>query len=270
MKTRQKIFFAKLLAKVIFFFLRNSVFIVNRCNINWKLDINEGIDLSIFVFGKFEDSIIKISKHLISNKQIDIIDIGSNNGVHCLRLAENYKLSKIYAIEPTNYSYNKMIENLSLNKNINNIFPFQYFLTDEEFKPDSIYSSWNLKSKEEKHALHMGIKKSISNSKTISFDNFIIENKIQKKTLIKCDVDGNEMRVFNSGKNYFKKYKPYIIMELAPYLYKENGYTSDELLQFLINLNYEFYDGNSFKKISNIFDYASKIENGSSVNIFLK
>ena len=39
----------------------------------WELDINEGIDLSIFLFGKFEDQII-LSKYIKKNK-IDIIDI---------------------------------------------------------------------------------------------------------------------------------------------------------------------------------------------------
>ena len=88
--------------------------------------------------------------------------------------------------------------------------------------------------------------------------------------MIKCDVDGNEMSVFKSGKNYFKKYKPYIIMELAPYLYQENGYSSEQLLKFLLDLEYEFYDANTYRRIIDINDYSSKIQTGSSVNIFLK
>ena len=59
-------------------------------------------------------------------------------------------------------------------------------------------------------------------------------------------------------------------MELAPYLYKENGYTSEDLFILLKNLNYNFYEGISSKKILNINEYSSKISPGSSKNILLK
>ena len=269
MKTSHKIFLAKCLAKAVFFFFKKKIFQVKRCGIYWELDINEGIDLSIFLFGKFEDQILSISKNIIKNNKIDIIDIGSNIGVHTLRFAKIYNQSKVYSIEPTNYSFNKMMKNLQLNCEIKNVLPFQYFLSDKNFKPDSTYSSWDLSSNENRHSQHLGVQKSTSEAKTISLDDFILKNNIDRKTLIKCDVDGNEMGVFKSGKNYFKKYKPYIIMELAPYLYQENGYSCEELLKFLLNLKYEFYDANTYEKINDINDYSSKIQTGSSVNIFL-
>ena len=94
--------------------------------------------------------------------------------------------------------------------------------------------------------------------------------KINRKTLIKIDVDGNELYVFKSAKYYIKKFKPYIIMELAPYLYKENGYKTKDLLNFILNFKYKFYQASNFKQIDNIFDFVDNIEDGSSVNIFLK
>ena len=56
MKTSYKVF----IAKIIHFFLTrllkiNTNQIVRRNNINYSLDLNEGIDLSIFLFGKFQD-----------------------------------------------------------------------------------------------------------------------------------------------------------------------------------------------------------------------
>ena len=116
----------------------------------------------------------------------------------------------------------------------------------------------------------MGILKSTSKSKLMSFDNFIKQMKINRKTLIKFDVDGNELFVFKSGENYFKKFKPFIIMELAPYLYKENGYDSKELIDYLLSFKYKFFDTKKFKKIDNIQKFTKNISDGSSVNIFLK
>ena len=59
-------------------------------------------------------------------------------------------------------------------------------------------------------------------------------------------------------------------MELAPYLYEENGYTSKQLLDFILSFKYKFYNTKNFKEIVNIFDFVKNIDDGASVNIFLK
>jgi len=270
MQTKYKITFAKILYKFIKIFILNDKIKVSRNGINWFLELNEGIDLSIFIFGNFEKSILQTSKYLLKNKKFDIIDIGSNMGVHTLNFATNFKYSKIYSIEPTNFAYKKLIKNLSINPSIKNVITYQSFISNVKSKKKEIYSSWSLKASKVKHRKHLGIKKSISFAKTISLDEFVKKNKIKKKTLIKCDVDGHELSVFKSGKKYLGDHKPLIIMELAPYLYKENGYKSKDLLKYLKNFNYEFFEFDTFKKIKNVFEYAKSIQDGSSKNIFLK
>ena len=59
-------------------------------------------------------------------------------------------------------------------------------------------------------------------------------------------------------------------MELAPYLYIENGYTLKDLLEYIKLLNYSFFEFHNLKEISNIFEYAENINDGSSKNIILK
>ena len=270
MKTKYKIFIAKVLYFIIKLFNRNDQKVVSRNGINWFLDLNEGIDLSIYIFGNFEKSILNTSKKLIQNDQIDIIDIGSNIGVHSLNFAFNFKNSKIYSIEPTNFAFKKLLKNLSLNPKIQNVIENQLFITEEKNKPEKIYSSWDLKQGSKKHKKHLGIKKSTSLAETISLDEFVLKNNINQKTLIKCDVDGHELYVFRSGKNYLTRYKPIIIMELAPYLYIENGYTLKDLLEYIKLLNYSFFEFHNLKEISNIFEYAKNINDGSSKNIILK
>ena len=118
MKTKYKIVFAKILYLLIKIFVSKDNVIVKRNDINWHLQLNEGIDLSIFIFGNFEKSILKTSKKLIGSRPIDIIDIGSNMGVHSLNFAINFKKSKVYSIEPTDFAFNKLLKNLSLNPSI--------------------------------------------------------------------------------------------------------------------------------------------------------
>ena len=271
MKTKQKIFIAKIISKIVIFILGKFIVRVKRNEINWSLDLREGIDLTIFIFNNFEKSILEISQKLIGRKKIDIIDIGSNMGVHTLNFAKKFKNSKIYSIEPTNYAFNKLINNIKLNKKLSNIYPHQLFLTNKIKKQKKVYSSWFLNNQNKSmHKKHMGILKSTSKAKSTSLDNFVKKMKINRRTLIKIDVDGNELYVFKSAKNYIKKFKPYIIMELAPYLYKENGYRTKDLLNLILDFKYKFYEAGNFKKIDNIFDFVDNIGDGASVNIFLK
>ena len=166
--------------------------------------------------------------------------------------------------------YKKLKKNISLNKRIKNIKIFQYFLTRKKKIPELVYSSWQLTKQNKKHHKHLGTLKTTKSSKVKTLDKFVKENSIKNKILIKCDVDGNELEVFKSGKDFFKKFKPFIIMELAPYLYPEFGYNVEKLLKLLKQYNYRFYDAKDLNEILNIYEFANKIKDGSSENIFLK
>ena len=55
-----------------------------------------------------------------------------------------------------------------------------------------------------------------------------------------------------------EKYKPKIVMELAPYLYKENGYKADDLFKIIKSFRYNFYDVQNYEKIHSINEYSIK------------
>lgn len=270
MKTKYKILLARIFFKVlkILRFSKNQH--VVRDKINWKLDLSEGIDLSIFLFGNFENELILMIEKLSNKKEFDIIDIGANIGVHTLQFAKKFENAKIYSIEPTIFAYEKLKKNVDFNLDLKNrIYLFQTFISNKVL-PKKIFSSWNLSSNEGKHKHHKGIAKSTNGTTLISLDNFIIQNNISKSLIIKCDVDGFELDVFKSGINYLREYKPNIIMELAPYLYTEYGYTKKEIVNFFKSLNYKFYDSKSYKEVEDILSYMNNIKQGSSRNIFLK
>lgn len=270
MKTKQKIFFAKLIFWFLSFLLPQKIQVLRK-NIRWNLDLSEAIDLHIFLFGGFETEIVKCAKKLELNKFNNIIDIGANFGVQTLQIADEFKNSKVFSIEPTNYAYEKLLKNLSLNKNLKrNIMTYNLFLGSvNQQKPDTIYSSWNLNSENSKHIAHLGEKKDTKNAKSKTLDEFIFENQIHDLDFIKLDVDGYEYYVLQGGFNFLKKKKPPIFMELAPYLYEEYGYTKEMILDLIKSLNYEFYDLKNLKKIFNIDSEIDKIKHGSSINILL-
>ena len=150
MKTKYKIYIAQFISFFLRpFFSKEHIFVRN--GIKWNLDLNEGIDLSIFLFGTSEKKIKNIKKFFKLNKKITVIDIGANIGSISLPIAKMFPKSKIYSIEPTTYAFKKLTTNLHLNKDlIKNISLKQLFISKIN-KPKKVWSSWNFKSEKNKH-----------------------------------------------------------------------------------------------------------------------
>ena len=124
-----------------------------------------------------------------------------------LQFAKEFNNSLIYSIEPTNYAYDKFMKNLKLNSDLSkNIKTFNLFIgSQDQKKPEFIYSSWNLSSKEIKHPKHLGEKKDTKNAKIKTLKEFFIENSISNVDFVKLDVDGYEYYVLESGFEFLKR-----------------------------------------------------------------
>ena len=273
MKTSSKIKLAKFMFNILIFLGIKKNLIVQRKLINWKLDLSEGIDLSIFLFGSFQGRVIdSIFKFIFSHKnyRYDIIDIGSNIGDKSLslsnKLLENkFYNFKIFSIEPTDYAYKKQVSNINLNPKLKKkISLFKYFVSNKKNKPKEIYSSWKLDTKNKTHKLHLGSLKRVNKStRCIKLDEFIKKNKIKNQIILKMDVDGSELDILKSSTKLLKKSNPIIFMEYAPYIMKEHGSNTKKFLNFLNKYDYNIYDlnFNKFKKMN--------IAKGASTDIVL-
>jgi len=268
MKTKYKIFIAKILSKLITIFISKNQTVV-RNKIRWNLDLTEGIDLSVYLFGTSEKKILNVKKLLLKKDEpFTIIDIGANIGSVSLLLAKIFKDSKIFSIEPTNYAFNKLSVNLNLNEEFKEkVFLKQLFITNNK-KPKEVCSSWNFDKSHNKHKKHLGTLKTIKQNAYLKLDQFIKDENLKNIDFIKLDVDGYELDVLSSGEDFLRKNKPIIFIEIAPYLYPEFGYSCRDLIEFIKELNYSFLDEN-LKDVPNIFDRIKKIEDGSSTNFFL-
>ena len=79
--------------------------VFRRHRLTWHLDLNEGIDFSIYSIGTFEPATIRHYARNIRPGSV-VIDIGANIGAHTLPLADIVGSSgSILAIEATEYTY---------------------------------------------------------------------------------------------------------------------------------------------------------------------
>jgi len=255
------------LSKFLIFFLGKKKRIITRNNISYLIDLNEGFDLGIFLNIKNEKKLFNVQKVLDNNKNMNLIDVGSNVGSVALPLAKLFDKSNIIAIEPTIYAFKKLKKNISLNSNLKKrIKIFNFFISNNYKKVKYVHSSWNFSDEKNKHKIHLGSLRK-NTHQIISLDSLV--KKLNKKIhFIKIDVDGYELDVLNSGYKTIKKYNPIIYFEFAPYIHKDFGYTTKNLIKFIKKkINYSFFN-EDFIEIKNMESYAQTIKNRSE-NFFL-
>jgi FkbM family methyltransferase len=217
---------------------------VKRGGLRWRLDLNEGIDLSIYLLGAFERSTVVMYGRFVRPGAV-VLDIGANIGAHTLHLARLVgDGGRVYAFEPTIYAFEKLKRNLALNPNIaSRVTAEQIMLTD---RPDAkveaeIYSSWPLSGGGGLHAKHLGRPEATTGSRAERLDDYLEKAEVQRLDFIKLDVDGFECHVLGGGLASLKRFQPIILMEFTSYLLQERGRSSDELLSILRQAGYRLY-----------------------------
>ena len=251
--TKAKIYLASLINRPIVFIF-DSVFgarirKVKRRGLLWNLDLTEGIDFSIFIFGLFEKETSQAIRRLITNNSV-VIDIGANIGAHTLPMAELVgEKGKVYAIEPTNYAYSKLKNNLLINGNLSKrVQADQIILVSNSGggRVRDLYSSWPLSVKpkdSKRHPVHQGVLRTISGAEEMTLDDYVSMNNLTSLDLIKLDVDGNELEVLRGAKYVLKNIKPTLIMEFAPEQY-DNPNDFLKVVEILVSEGYRYYSLN--------------------------
>jgi len=247
--TKRKLIFVSAVSRIIIFLRSlvgkdNEVKAVKRMGLRWDLDLHEAIDCCLYAFNNYEPELINHMRKNIPSGSI-ILDIGANFGVHSLVLADSIKNSTIYAIEGTDFAFEKLSKNIKLNSHLNNILPEQIYLSSEEKNTAiSVSASWNVKFIQDKkrNKLDGGFAKDITNAQWLSLDKWIDLKNLDRVDFIKLDVDGNELDVLMSAQLTIKRFAPLIYIELSPIHFEKNPLVFDEMITLLVGHGYKLKD----------------------------
>lgn len=239
--TKLKLLIAKILYFLVKIFFWNDMQIRTIGNIKYELDLREGIDLHLFIFGSFQ-------KHIYDNALIKfddnavVFDVGANYGIMSLKFAEKLKNGIVYSFEPTDYALKKFNKNLDLNLKLKEkIIVHQAFVSSENKRSTQLpaYSSWPVVGNLEKHSIHGGVLQHTENIPSVTIDSFCEINGINKINLIKIDTDGHELNVLKGSELSINKFRPMIIFEIGIYIMKERGVVFKDYSEFFRQLDYK-------------------------------
>jgi FkbM family methyltransferase len=265
------------IAKVLYFF--TTLFygkkprIIVRNNITYEVDLSEGINLSLFLFGSFQKHVIK-SELLTIPKDGTIVDVGANFGLMSLPFAQLVPLGKVYSFEPTHYALANLERNLSLNPELaKRIEVINSFVSAKSTENAGIkaFSSWKVNNEkaEVMHPTHLGAAKSADGVPSITLNDFCKNENLSRLDFIKIDTDGHEYEVLSGAAEAIAKYRPQIIFEIGLYVMAEKGIDFSFYDNYFGKLNYRMYDSAS-KALITLENHKTFIPAKATIDIIAK
>ena len=224
---------------------------VSRGGVTWDLDLREGIDFSIYLLGGFEPRTLKLYEQLVKPGDV-VLDIGANIGAHALPLARLVGPNgRVIAFEPTRFAFQKLKKNVVLNPDLEaRITANQQMLVQDlqTAVSPSLFSSWPLVEAGEVHDKHKGRLMDTTGCVATTLDQAVAAAGITSLALIKLDVDGNEPYVLMGGERTLERFRPVVLMELAPYLFDSDPGSFDTLMKLFEKYGYTGTDADSGKQ----------------------
>lgn len=224
---------------------RGDLAVVTRRGLRWSLDLREGIDLSIYLFGRFEPETSAACEKLVSSGSI-VLDVGANVGAHALPLGRLVAPhGRVIAFEPTAWALAKLRASLALNPELEGVVSCEQLMlvsSPGAALAPSLHSSWPVAPVGEIHPLHAGALRDTTGARALTLDLWLETSGLSRVDLIKLDVDGHEVEVLSGGSGLLARHRPAILMELMPHGLEEHGTSLDELLALLRRHGYALFD----------------------------
>lgn len=244
--------------------------VCKRGNLVWALNLSDGIQLSIYLFGAFERTTARALARLLPEGGV-AIDVGANVGSQTLPMARRVgPRGKVIALEPTAWAVERLRRNLSLNsalaKNVS-VYAAAAVARGEALSSE-YYSSWPVSGAQDRHAVHAGVTHSAAGSVAMTLDELVEREGLSRLDVIKIDVDGGEVRVLRGARQVLSSLRPSLVLEIAPYALRERGDSVEELIALLIEARYRLLDERSFAPLAtDAATLAETIPAGGSINV---
>lgn len=165
-----------------------------------------------------------------------ILDIGAQSGSFSLA-AKFYPNTTWYSFEPDPENYELLIENLKLNLVMNVITSSEALSKEVGESILNVYSEHRgLNTLGKKFVKFLDTDVIQKKVKTNTIDSLFIDKQID---LIKIDTEGSEYDILLGGINTIKRCKPKILLEYQEDKFNQFGYTCNDVLKLIDDLDYK-------------------------------
>ena len=171
----------------------------------------------------------------------DLIDVGANLGVISLLLAQRFSERIVHAFEANPSTFKALQQNIALN-DLTNIFPQNFAVAGHDgkitFNADPVYRGTT--------SITRALGQNTISIPCITLDTYAEQQSIQKIALLKVDVEGYEVLVFEGAQKLLTQRRIQVIYyEVCPEITKKADFSPSAPTQILLNNGYSIFRLNS-------------------------
>lgn len=206
-----------------------------RENITINIDLEDWIQQQIYFLGDYEKSEIDyLYQHLKPGNTF--IDIGANIGLFSLNASKIVgKSGNIHSFEAFSQNYLKLKNNIEDN-HFENVNIHHQAISNDNSAIEILYNDVNKNVGMASAFLKNFTSKEIVGSITI--DEYVSTQKIDRIDLIKIDIEGGELKALSGMSETLRNFKPQIILEINSETLRSSNGSEEELYNFLGKFNY--------------------------------
>jgi FkbM family methyltransferase len=196
------------------------------------------VAIANFNFRQYESQ--ELTAVLRLAKACDVFfDIGANVGFYSIAVGQRFPDSRIIAFEPIPSTYRELERNLALN-HVTNVTAHNLGLSDRAHKAP-FYFDPTVSGAASGAPLgpEFGATE-ILTCPVETLDDFVQRAGIAPD-LIKCDVEGGELRVFRGARDVLERFKPIVFTEMLRKWSARFGYHPNEIIDFFRDMNYRCF-----------------------------
>jgi len=173
-----------------------------------SLSLSDYIDRVIFQKGEYE---AEVYNSLIPySKQNEVLwDIGSHMGSFALKAVDNDAVNSIYCFEPNPDTFKILTRNRDLNSDKKKLHIYNFGLGDKKVSAPYKFANNGNSGGGQFVKTDDG---DFSKLPIDTIDNLVFNDHLPPPTLIKIDVEGFELSVFNGAKKTFEQFPPKAII----------------------------------------------------------
>lgn len=225
-----------------------------------KVDLRSGSEFRAYYCGSYDADLIQTVTSLFDKNKI-FLDVGGNIGFYSIAIAQSIKIKKglgnVFTFEPLKGNYQRIKENVALNRLNKICFVNNFGLSDKSSQAKISLTGDYLTGSNTGNAAILNNKKLDIGFKKItiqleSLDKIIkkLSLKNRKIDIIKVDIEGHEDYFMKGAKETLRTHRPIILTEVNKPYYETRKNSLDEIFFPIIPPNYKIFKFNKKQWVS--------------------
>jgi len=223
-------------AEGLFIILKNGLKMI------WNPEDIRAVPSMLINHGEYEFEELQLLKVLARKCEV-IFDIGANAGWYSLNFAKFVKKKsvRIYTFEPIPGIFSILKKNIKLNDFSGMIHPFDVAFGEYSGIAKFYIPNFTGSVASSRTRLFPHQENKVVRCKMLRLDDFIKKQKLNLLDLIKCDVEGAELLVYQGGLKTITRFRPIIISEMLRKWSLKFHYHPNDIIKLLSGIGYKCF-----------------------------